>query len=94
MYCDNGTSVTKDILEYVLQPLKKLSDGHNDLSSAGLGFSIMSRIAELLSGSLTITATPTGLERESYWSDIEDATGLQVILSIPVEPQQTHIELE
>ena len=48
MYCDNGIGIHTNDIDYVLQPLNTLGESHDDNASAGLGFSILLRIAELL----------------------------------------------
>lgn len=86
MYCDNGIGIHTNDIDYVLQPLNTLGESHDDNASAGLGFSILLRIAELLSGNLSVHGFTDEQQAEFTLNDhVENSLGLKVVLTIPVE---------
>lgn len=85
MYCDNGIGIHTNDIDYVLQPLNTLGESHDDNASAGLGFSILLRIAELLLGNLSVHGFTDEQQSEfTLNGHVENSLGLKVILTIPV----------
>ena len=54
-YIEHNTILSQQDLQYIQQPLKTLHTSQSELTSAGLGFSILHRIAELLSGNVMVS---------------------------------------
>ncbi|MDG1121173.1 MAG: hypothetical protein P8J70_04530 [Glaciecola sp.] len=83
VYVEHGTALSDDEIAYIQLPLKTLDAAHSKLNNAGMGFTILQRIAELLSGNLKVELIKNGDDNLQAHSQGHSDSSLVVMLEFP-----------
>mgnify|MGYP000076615846 CR=1 FL=1 len=85
VYIEHDTMLSDDEIAYIQLPLKTLDTAHSKLNNAGMGFTILQRIAELLSGNLKVELINNGDDNLQAHSQGHSDSSLVVTLEFPQE---------